>query len=121
MRALKGNTTEDPPLVKNKYVFSGGDHPINSPELFTVAFPISRIEKTIDQDALNALKQLIDSESDISSSFKTRQPKLIMKQSNITKTGQVPSYYVYYDSKGNPKTRPVEPEEYDRYVMENKR
>lgn len=50
-----------------------------------------------------------------------RQPKLIMKQSNITKTGQVPNYYVYYDSKGNPKRRPVEPEEYDRYVRENKR
>lgn len=83
--------------------------------------PMGRIEKTINQDVLQSLKQLVDSQSDTLSSFKTRQPKLIMKQSNITKTGQVPNYYLYYDSKGNPKRRPVEPEEYDRYVRENKR
>jgi len=49
-----------------------------------------------------------------------RQPKLIYKSSNKTRTGQEPDYYVYYDSKGRPKRRPVEPEEYDRYMEENR-
>ncbi len=49
-----------------------------------------------------------------------RQPKLIYKSSNKTRTGQEPDYYVYYDSKGNPKTRPVESEERDRYMKENR-
>jgi hypothetical protein len=49
-----------------------------------------------------------------------RDADLIMRTSNKTRTGQEPNYYRYFDNKGNPKTRPVEPEEYDRYMRENR-
>jgi len=49
-----------------------------------------------------------------------REPVLIYKSSNKTRTGQVPDYYRYFDSNGRPKKRPVEPEEYDRYMRENR-
>jgi hypothetical protein len=49
-----------------------------------------------------------------------RKAELIYKPSRKTRTGQVPDYYRYFDSKGRPKRRPVEPEEYDRYIRENR-
>jgi hypothetical protein len=50
-----------------------------------------------------------------------RQPELIMKSSNRTSTGQEPNYYRVWDGKDKQwKMRPVEPEELDFYLRENK-
>jgi len=50
-----------------------------------------------------------------------RQPELIMKSSNRTRTGQEPNYYRVWDDKDKQwKMRPVEPEELDFYLRENK-
>lgn len=52
---------------------------------------------------------------------KTRKAELIYKPSRKTRTGQEPNYYKYWDSdKKKWKRRPVEPEEYDRYMRENR-
>lgn len=65
-------------------------------------------------------KELQESGASIADNSRRREPRLIYKSSNKTRTGQEPDYYVYYDSKGNPKRRPVEPEERDRYIKENR-
>ena len=50
-----------------------------------------------------------------------REAELIYKRSNKTRTGQAPNYYKYWDSdKKKWKRRPVEKEEYDRYMKENR-
>jgi hypothetical protein len=51
-----------------------------------------------------------------------REPQLIYKSSNRTRTGQEPNYYRVWDDKEKQwKMRPVEPEELDFYLRENKR
>ncbi len=52
---------------------------------------------------------------------KEKKPRLIMKKSRKTRTGEVPNYYVYWDKdKKKWKRRRVEKEEYDRYMRENR-
>lgn len=51
-----------------------------------------------------------------------KQPELIMRTNQGMRTGQEPNYYKVWDDKGKQwSTRPVEPEELDRYRKENKR
>lgn len=59
-------------------------------------------------------------ESNISLPKPGRKPVLIYKRNHKMRTGQEPDHYVYYDSKGNPKVRPVEPEELEYYKKENR-
>ena len=52
---------------------------------------------------------------------KGKEPQLIMKVSNKTRTGQEPAYYTYWDKdKKQWKRRPVEKEEYDYYMRKNR-
>jgi len=51
-----------------------------------------------------------------------KQPELIMRTNQGMRTGQEPNYYKVWDDKGKQwSTRPVEPEELDRYRRKNKR
>lgn len=51
-----------------------------------------------------------------------RQPELIMRSNPQMQTGQEPNYYKVWDDKRKQwSTRPVEPEELDRYQRENRR
>jgi hypothetical protein len=79
--------------------------------------PLREIESSDTGDI--DIRDIIRSES-ISLPKTGRKTELIYRPSRKTRTGQVPDYYRYFDSKGRPKRRPVEKEEYDRYMRENR-
>jgi hypothetical protein len=84
--------------------------------LFYQLYPHDKEMSSIPLEALDPDERGLE-ESSISLP-KGREAELIYKPSRETRTGQVPNYYRYFDSEGRPKRRPVEPEEYDRYMME---
>jgi hypothetical protein len=79
--------------------------------------PLREIESSDTGDI--DIRDIIRSES--ISLPKEKKPRLIMKKSRKTRTGEEPNYYVYWDKdKKKWKRRRVEKEEYDRYMRENR-
>ena len=86
-------------------------------QLEKIDIPLSKIESSDTGDI--DIRDIIRSES--ISLPKGKEPQLIMKSSNKTRTGQEPAYYTYWDKdKKQWKRRPVEKEESDRYMRENR-
>lgn len=79
--------------------------------------PLSKIESSDTGDI--DIRDIIKSES--ISLPKGKESQLVYKASNKTRTGQEPAYYTYWDKdKKQWKRRPVEKEEYDRYMRDNR-
>tara|TARA_R100000808_G_scaffold23670_1_gene52856 strand:+ start:103 stop:531 length:429 start_codon:yes stop_codon:yes gene_type:complete len=102
----------------SKHVFKEGFSPKQPLQLERIdPLPLSKIESPDTKDI--DIRDIIRSES--ISLPKGKEPQLIMKKSNKTRTGQEPAYYTYWDKdKKQWKRRPVEKEEYDRYMRENR-
>ena len=102
----------------NKHVFREGFRPKQPLQFERIdPLPLRKIESS-DTEDIN-IRDIIRSES--ISVPKGKEPKLIYKASNKTRTGQEPAYYTYWDKDKNQwKRRPVEKEEYDRYMRENR-
>ena len=93
--------------------------------LFTKLKPLQKLERIdipltfIESPKLQDL--IINSPTSLKSSLEGRDSFLVMKRSRKTKTGQIPNYYAYWDEdKKQWNRRPVEKEEKDYYMKENR-